>query len=152
MPRPMSFIRKEVFMQEIVLDIRGRIAAPRGMPQIVCGSSDTVLRCTFDSEWAAYPDKTAYLHVVRDGVPGCTEVPFSGSTCLLPALSGIHEVRIGISAGALRTAAPARIPCVPGITDLPAEEAPVRTDLFLQLTAEINRILSSRNRQEVKNG
>ena len=34
MPRPMSFIRKEVFMQEIVLDIRGRIAAPRGMPQI----------------------------------------------------------------------------------------------------------------------
>ncbi|MBR6107264.1 MAG: hypothetical protein IKQ39_04570 [Oscillospiraceae bacterium] len=139
-------------MQEIVLNIRKRIAAPRGMPQIICGNSDTVLRCITDSEWVDYPDKTVLLQFMQNGAPCCIAVPFTGNVCMLPALSGIHEVRIGIAAGDIRTAAPARIPCLCCITDLPAHEAPERHDLFAALTAQVNRILNDLRPQEVYNG
>ena len=85
---------------------------------IVCGNTGDTVRFDTDAEWEAYPEKTAHFAYVRDGTEYHTEVPFSGDSCAVPAVHGTDLLSVGLYAGSIRTTAPARIPCIPGIKEL----------------------------------
>ena len=103
----------------IPVQIRNRRAAAEpDCPAIVCGNSDYEVLFDFDSEWDAFAQKTARFAFRRDGHEYAYTVVFSGDRCAVPVLSGIDLVTIGVSAGSVTTSAPARIPCVAGISDL----------------------------------
>ena len=55
---------------------------------------------------------------------------FSGRRCHMPLLTGTDLVSVGLTAGSIRTAAPARIPCAAGITAYAGEPYTPETDLY----------------------
>ena len=77
---------------------------------IVCGNSDYQLALTFDSEWDAYPEKTARF--ITNGKR--EDVTFTGTTCHVPVLSNTDVCIVGVFAGELSTT-PVAIPCIRSI-------------------------------------
>ena len=120
-------------MPGLVVRIRGKTATAEGAPCIVCGNSDYTVRFRFDPEWDSV--RQAHLSFFRNGTRQQMTVPFTGDICALPVLRGITEAEIGVSSGSLRTSVPARIPCVPCITDLSAADRPPEYDLFAEMLA-----------------
>lgn len=74
---------------------------------IVCGNSDYQITFTFDSEWDAYPTKTARF--IWNGK--YWDQPFSGNVCPVPKITNAVFVLVGVYAGDLSTTTPASIPC-----------------------------------------
>lgn len=105
-------------MPDIGITVTNRIAQASGKPEIVCGNSDYTAAFTFDSEWNALTEKTLQLAYYKNGTFLAQEVAFSGTSVELPPLYGITEVFVGVYAGNIRTTTPARIACLPCITDL----------------------------------
>lgn len=117
-------------MYELECTVRNRRITVSGSPLIVCGNSDYALNVDFDSEWDGIEHITAQFQYLRDGQPVTKNAPVTNGTCRIPVLRGTWEVLIGISGGNIRTAAPARIMCIPCVTDLcGTEKQPVR-DLY----------------------
>lgn len=96
--------------------IAEKTAALQGSPQIICGNSDYTLTFFFDSEWDAYPVKTARFVYFQNGIAVHQDVLFEGDTVTVPVLHGVYEVAVGVYAGDIHTTTPARISCVPSIT------------------------------------
>lgn len=99
----------------INIEVQDKRPTVLGSPVIVCGNSDYELAFTFDSEWEAEPAKTARFLFVRGGKVLYEDVVFMGTTCPVPVLAGIKEVRVGVFAGNLITSTPAVINCEPSI-------------------------------------
>lgn len=129
-------------MPEIRISVREKIAQVSGSPEIVCGNSDYAAIFDLDSEWDAYEFKTmrvAWLDI-RTGKLLYTDVPFDGSTCVLPAIYDAYEIAVGVYAGDIRTTTPARIPCARCITDGgSAHEAPP-PDVYEQILELLEQI------------
>ena len=85
--------------------------------EIVCGNGDYLLALTFDSEWDSEPVKTVRFVWQKNGQPMYADVLTDSDTAAIPVLSGTPEVAVGVYAGNIRTTSPARILCVPCITD-----------------------------------
>ena len=128
-------------MPDIAVTVRDRNAAVNGSPVIVCGNSSYVLRFDFDREWNLFPEKNAVFQFCRNGSAECMTVPFRGDACPVPVLRGVCAVRVGVTAGTIRTASPAVIPCACCITDAPATPAPEPADCYQMLTEQLNRII-----------
>lgn len=105
-------------MPEIGITVTNKIAQAAGKPEIVCGNSDYNISFAFDSEWSEITDKTVQLAYYKNGAFLAKEVEFTGTSVTIPALYGITEVCIGVYAGNIRTTTPARVPCLPCITDI----------------------------------
>ncbi|MBQ8922189.1 MAG: hypothetical protein IJ060_08535 [Oscillospiraceae bacterium] len=136
-------------MPEIRITVADKIAAAQGSPVIVCGNADYIIRCTFDSEWDAYPEKRMRVCFrTRKGKDVFYDLGMTDDTEALPILRDIEEAEIGFHAGSIQTTAPARIPCIPCITDLPGESSPPQEDAFNMLTERLNRILHAQPVQE----
>ena len=114
---------------ELQITVRNRRAscAPA---VIVCGNTDDAVRFDTDAEWDAFPEKTAHFAYCRDGTEYHVGVPFSGDRCVMPAVHGTDLLSVGLEAGTVRTTTPARIPCIPGITELQGEPDRSETDLY----------------------
>lgn len=104
--------------------------------EIVCDNSDYVIEFTFDSEWDAYPYKTArfFYNSKYD------EVVFEGNTCPVPVISKATGVFIGIFAGDIATTTPAYVPCVKSILCLGGEHADPPEDVYNQIMELINKL------------
>lgn len=104
--------------------------------EIVCDNSDYVIEFTFDSEWDAYPYKTArfFYNSKYD------EVVFEGNTCPVPVISKATGVFIGIFAGDIATTTPAYVPCVKSILCLGGEHADPPEDVYNQIMELINNL------------
>lgn len=74
---------------------------------IICGNSNYQVQFAFDSEWDAYPEKTARF--IWNGE--AYDKDFTGDTCVVPIISGASSVEVGVYAGDLRTTTPAVIFC-----------------------------------------
>lgn len=117
-------------MYELECTVRNRRITVSGSPLIVCGNSDYTLNVDFDNEWDGIEHITAQFQYLRDGQPVTENAPVTNGTCRIPILRCTWEVLVGISGGNIRTAAPARILCIPCVTDLcGTEKQPVR-DLY----------------------
>ena len=107
---------------------------------IVCGNTGDAVRFDTDSEWDAFPEKTACFAYRRNGTEFHTEIPFSGDCCALPAVHGTDLLAVGLSAGSIRTTTAARIPCIPGITELKGEPYQPETDIYHQALERLARL------------
>ena len=121
-------------MPEIGIKIRNKLADAVGTPVIVCGNSDYTLNFDLDAEWAPYDLKTLRVVYCKKGrMLRAPDVVFQGDTVALPALYGISEVEIGLYAGDIITTAPARIPCIPCITDEDPQHGEPTPDVYAQI-------------------
>lgn len=132
-------------MPTISITVSNKIAQAAGRPEIVCGNSDYTLSFVFDMEWSAFTDKTVQLAYCRNGTFYHEDVEFSGTSVTIPALYGISEVFIGVYAGNIRTTTPARIPCLPCITDLAGSGGggtpePPAPDIYAQIIARLTAL------------
>ena len=132
-------------MPTISITVSSKIAQAAGRPEIVCGNSDYTLSFVFDMEWSAFTDKTVQLAYCRNGTFYHEDVEFSGNTVTIPALYGISEVFIGVYAGNIRTTTPARVACLPCITDLAGSGGggtpePPAPDIYAQILARLTAL------------
>lgn len=82
-----------------------------GAPIIVCGNSGYSINFTFDAEWDAYSTKVVRFTWTAKGKVHIRDVEMRGTTCEVPPLTGARKVRVGVTAGDIRTTTPAAIPC-----------------------------------------
>ena len=125
---------------ELTVTVRNR-RAYADLPMLVCGNGDYEAHFDLDSEWDAFPRKTACFAYRRNGQEIHREVHFSGDRCTVPVLSGTDLVSVGLYAGDVRTTVPARIPCRESITELNSEPysgAPDAYHALMQQLAEIS--------------
>jgi glycerophosphoryl diester phosphodiesterase len=78
---------------------------------IVCGNKDYTVAFDLDDEWAAETARTARFVYYKNGQRLFKDVPFTGNTAAVPALSDIDYVMVGIYAGDLHTTTPAKVLC-----------------------------------------
>lgn len=122
-------------MPEIDITVREKIAQAQGSPEIVCGNSDYTVTFDLDAEWDAYDAKTAQFKFFENGVPRCYEVAFTGDTAAIPAVYDTAELLIGVYAGDIRTSTPARVSCLPCISDGTVPHPDPPPDVYQQLLA-----------------
>ncbi len=79
--------------------------------EIVCGNSDYWVEFDFDSEWDAYPDKTARF--IWNGQH--FDQPFSGNTCRVPVIKNTTACSVGVYVEGLETTTPAKIDCLKSV-------------------------------------
>lgn len=90
------------------IDVANKVATCRKRDgNIVCGNSDYQIKFSFDSEWNAYPKKTARF--IRGGQ--FDDVEFTGDTCTVPIITNTDRVEVGVYAGNLKTTTSAVIGC-----------------------------------------
>ena len=114
----------------IGLNVANRIAAVTGTPCVVCGNSDYTVQVSCDAEWAAYSQKTLQIAYLCGGRTVHASAAVTNGAAVLPVISGASEILIGLQAGEIRTAAPARIRCAACICDIPAEQATAAHDIY----------------------
>lgn len=120
-------------MPTIQITIRDKIASAAGAPAIICGNSDYTVQFDLDEEWTPYAVKTARFNYTRDGIRLHQDVLLTGNSCTAPVMHDVHEVGIGLYAGALHTSTPARIPCERSATDDAALHPYPMPDIYDQL-------------------
>ncbi len=111
---------------EFKITVSKRIAKTTSTESLICGNDGDTLTVTFDDEWANISAKTARLVWIKGGEYTYIDVPFTGTSCPLPAVIQAKMLFVGFFAGdstenTLKTSTPAQIPCISSILDVPAE-------------------------------
>lgn len=123
---------------DLYITVRNRCAHLNPQPQaLVCGYGAARLYVSFDEEWDAYPKKYAHIFYVRRGTPVSVNVPISGKYVTLPAVHDTDCAEICFFAGDLRTALPVRVPCLPAVSEIAAEEDEPHTDAVRLILAKL---------------
>lgn len=86
-------------MPVLPITVREKLASYTGNIPYICGNSDYLVRFDFDSEWDAYPQKTARFVWGSD----YTDVMFEGNDCPFPLIESAMTVVVGVFAGNLKT-------------------------------------------------
>ena len=111
---------------EFKITVSKRIAQTTSTESLICGNDGDTLTVTFDDEWANFSAKTARLVWIKSGEYTYIDVPFTGTSCPLPAVIQAKMLFVGFFAGdstenTLKTSTPAQIPCISSILDVSAE-------------------------------
>lgn len=111
---------------EFKITVSKRIAQTTSTESLICGNDGDMLTVTFDDEWTNISAKTARLVWIKGGEYTYIDVPFTGTSCPLPAVIQAKMLFVGFFAGdstenALKTSTPAQIPCISSILDISAE-------------------------------
>ena len=122
---------------QINITVSNRLAQAGTETVIVNCNSDYIITFTFDSEWTAFTEKTAVFRYRRNGTVVAEHVPFRGCICPMPVITDTDEVLVGVYAGAIQTAAPARILCARAVTGYSSQQAAPVSDAFNRLMAFI---------------
>lgn len=120
----------------IRISVKDRYALAEGNPVIICGNSGYSVEFTFDPEWDSYEVKTARFVYVKRGEVKYQDVVFAGTTAVVPILSNIQAVHVGVFADDLSTTTPARIPCRFSVrcgTGAPEDPTPSQYDQIMAL-------------------
>lgn len=111
---------------EFKITVSKRIAQTTSTESLICGNDGDTLTVTFDDEWTNISAKTARLVWIKGGEYTYIDVPFTGTSCPLPAVIQAKMLFVGFFAGdstenTLKTSTPAQIPCISSILDVPSE-------------------------------
>lgn len=111
---------------EFKITVSKRIAQTTSAESLICGNDGDTLTVTFDDEWTNISAKTARLVWIKDGEYTYIDVPFTGTSCPLPAVIQAKMLFVGFFAGdstenTLKTSTPAQIPCISSILDISAK-------------------------------
>lgn len=91
----------------------------RGGP-IVCDNDGYRIAFAFDSEWGAYPEKTARF--IWNGAHWDEKIV--DNVCKVPIITDTDEVEVGVYAGPLHTTTSARISCLRSVRSGTTEQTP----------------------------
>ena len=127
-------------MENIKISVTNKIPVVEGTPCIVCGNSSYTITFAFDEEWAALPSRTARFVYSRGGLIRFQDVAFEGDTVVVPVLSNIREVQVGVFAGDLKTTAPARILCKLSILCSSGEADELDPGAYAKIMERLDRI------------
>lgn len=119
-------------MPTINIKVKDKIAKQVGNERYICGNSDFTVEFEFDSEWDAYPTKTARFRY--DGV--YQEKVFTGNICPVPVIFNAGAIAIGVYAGDLRTTTAAIVEARHSILDGDHVQY-VPPDLYEELTGQL---------------
>lgn len=119
-------------MPTINIKVKDKIAKQVGNERYICGNSDFTVEFEFDSEWDAYPTKTARFRY--DGV--YQEQVFTGNSCPVPVIFNAGAIAIGVYAGDLRTTTAAIVEARHSILDGDHVQY-VPPDLYEELTGQL---------------
>ena len=128
-------------MPTINIKVKDKIAKQVGNERYVCGNSDFTVEFEFDSEWDAYPTKTArfrYNGVYQKKV-------FTGNSCPVPVIFNAGAIAIGVYAGDLRTTTAAIVEARHSILDGDSIHEDPPEDLYNQLLEELSKIASKKD-------
>lgn len=111
---------------EFKITVSKRVAQTTSTESLICGNDSDTLTVTFDDEWTNISAKTARLVWIKGGEYTYIDVPFTGTSCPLPAVIQAKMLFVGFFAGdstenTLKTSTPAQIPCISSILDVSAE-------------------------------
>ena len=121
---------------QLTVTVRNRRAST-DLPALVCGNGDYEAHFDLDSEWDAFPRKTACFAYRQSGREILREVHFTGDCCTVPVISGTDLVSVGLYAGGIRTTVPARIPCRESITAYAGEPYSGDIDVYHELMQQL---------------
>lgn len=127
-------------MPTIDIIIRNKTASAVNPPCIVCGNSDYNVKFNFDDEWQAHTNKIGVFAYNRCGEWQSEKVLFEGDTCPVPALHGVRNVWIGVTAGDVRTSTPADVPCRMGATDFSDTTEKPPADIWGQILDKLDAV------------
>lgn len=122
-------------MPTINIKVKDKIAKQVGNERYICGNSDFTVEFEFDSEWDAYPTKTARFRY--DGV--YQEKVFTGNSCPVPVIFNAGAIAIGVYAGDLRTTTAAIVEARHSILDGDHVQY-VPPDLYEELTGQLEEL------------
>ena len=123
---------------EIQVSVLNKVADVVGKPIIVCDNSDYTIKFAFDSEWDAFPAKTAIFVYKRGAQYLSQEVTFSGDTVSVPPLQKVAGVSVGVYSGDVHTTTPAWIPCLASAKSHSAAHDNPPQDVYDQLVDLVN--------------
>ena len=111
---------------EFKITVSKRIAQTTSTESLICGNDGDTLTVTFDDEWTNISAKTARLVWIKGGEYTYIDVPFTGTSCPLPAVIQAKMLFVGFFAGdstenTLKASTLAQILCISSILDVPAE-------------------------------
>ena len=99
-------------MITILANVKDKIITSDFNQKIVCDNTDYQIKFTFDEEWNSYPVKTVrFTYLNYNGEQKIIDVVCDSDTCLIPKLSNLEYVEVGVYAGDLHTTAPLFINC-----------------------------------------
>lgn len=99
-------------MKDLHVSVRDKVASYSERDgKVVCGNTDYQIVFTFDSEWDAYPEKTARF--IWNGK--YIDVPFTGNICTMPMVYDTFTCLIGVYVKDFETTTSARIECLKSI-------------------------------------
>lgn len=85
---------------------------------VVCGNTDYQIAFAFDSEWDAYPRKTARF--IWNGQH--LDQPFTGDVCPMPKVYDTTSCLVGVYVDDFETTTPAKIDCIKSILCVKSEK------------------------------
>ena len=124
-------------MPDILVSVSNKIASLGNSPTIVCGNSDYIVKFTFDSEFAAYDEKTLRVNFREKGKLKHYDILFQGNEVALPAMYAVDAIAIGVVAGDVISSTPVVIPCLYGDSAVHDDPPP---DVYQQLLDMIDDI------------
>lgn len=118
----------------ITIKVRNKIATVDGNEMVVNNNNNYILKFDFDSEWDAYPAKTARFVYATDCKKKYIDVPFgSNNECVFPIIKDATYLYVGVYTGNLRTSTPASLTVLKSILDgSPVHEDPPE-DVYNQI-------------------
>lgn len=122
----------------INIKVRNRIAIADPSERIVCGNEDYTAVFDFDDEWSGIGVKTARFY--RGGI--YTDTVFTGDTVVIPEMSKVSYVEIGVFAGDITTT-PAVVRCYRSILCNGGNVSEPEDDVYAQIIELINSIEGS---------
>lgn len=126
-------------MPQIRIEIREKIARQTDNGIYVCGNSDFEAVFSFDTEWDAYPMKTARFKY--NG--GYQDVVFTGDTCAVPVIQDTYSFKVGVYAGDLHTTTAALISATKSILCGDEVHREPTKDVYGQIMDVLNETMRS---------
>lgn len=129
-------------MPDVRIIVQNKVARTQQSPVMVCGNSDYVAVFDLDAEWESYDLKTmrCVWMDIPTGKMRFADVPFTGSTAVLPVIYDAYQIAIGVYAGDIRTTTPAVVPCSRCITDGEPMHPEPPPDIYEQLLEAITQL------------
>lgn len=123
-------------MPEIQVEVKKRIPRQTDNIKYIFGNGDYTVRFAFDSEWAAYPVKTA-----RFCYGGSfTDVVFQGDVCQMPRISQALRVYVGVFAGESLVTQGVELDTAPSIRSPEGDPAEPETVVYDAIMEAVNGI------------
>lgn len=124
----------------IDIKVVNRMLTVMGNPVVLCNNDDYVIVFEFDSEWDAYPIKTARFVVSAKGATSNRDVIFTGNEVKVPIMQGIDSFQIGVFADDVIATPSVQIKCRKSVLCGLPVPLPPDPEIYNKIVAEFENV------------